>query len=192
MKGDRAFLKVFFFCVFSIVLTLRMAWAESERVPLVQDQVLTRFTLGSCNKQNKDQPLWDEMIRHEPQFFMWMGDNIYGDTEDMDILRQKYQTQLNQPGYKALLSTTPVIGTWDDHDYGANNSGSNYPMREESQEEFLNFIGEPAHSERWSQEGVYTSYEFGPENQKVKVILLDTRYHWDVDDKKGSDILALV
>ncbi|MET0658009.1 MAG: hypothetical protein ABW110_07615 [Steroidobacteraceae bacterium] len=75
-----------------------------------------------------------------------------------------------------MRDTTPVIATWDDHDFGRDDSGSEYPMKEESRQMFLEFWGEPQQSPRWQRDGVYTSYVFGPEGRRVQVILPDLRY----------------
>jgi alkaline phosphatase D len=73
---------------------------------------------------------------------------------------------------------TPVVATWDDHDYGANDAGAEFPMKGESKDVFLDFFGEPADSERRLRDGgVYDAYTYGPEGRRVQVILLDTR--WD-------------
>ena len=90
------------------------------------------------------------------------------------------------PGYAALRASCRVIGTWDDHDFGKNDAGREYSMRRESQQELLDFLGEPADSPRRQQEGVYWSYDQGPEGKNVRVILLDTRYHRDPPGSDGT------
>ena len=140
---------------------------------------LTTVAFGSCNRQTLSQPLWIQIQQQQPQLWVWLGDNIYGDTEDMAVLEQKYQRQKQQPDYQQLTQTTPVIGVWDDHDYGVNDGGKEYPKREQSQQLFWDFIGEPADSPRRRQQGVYSAHTFGPAGQQVKVILLDSRYHRD-------------
>ena len=37
-------------------------------------------------------------------------------------------------------SQTKIIGTWDDHDYGLNNGGSDFKRKDEYREMFLDFI----------------------------------------------------
>ena len=58
--------------------------------------------------------------------------SIYGDTKDMAVLQKKYDQFGSKPGYIELQKKTPVIATWDDHDYGVNDGGKEYPMKEES------------------------------------------------------------
>jgi alkaline phosphatase D len=69
-----------------------------------------------------------------------------------------------------------VLATWDDHDYGANDAGAEYPKKRESQQVFLDFFGVPKDHPRRKQEGVYNAHVFGPPGKRVQVILLDGRY----------------
>lgn len=138
---------------------------------------LHRIAFGSCAAQDQPQPIWSSIIAARPDLFIFLGDNIYGDTEDMEVMRAKYALLAAQPGYQRLLRTCPVLATWDDHDYGLNDGGSDYPRRRESQQVFLDFFNEPANSPRRRREGIYSSYLFGPPERSVQVLLLDTRYH---------------
>lgn len=140
---------------------------------------LTTVAFGSCNRQDLPQPLWSDILQQRPQVWVWLGDNIYGDSEDMTVLAQKYQQLQEQPGYASLAGNSRLIGVWDDHDFGLNDGGKEFPKREESQQLFWDFIGEPVGSPRRQQRGVYSSHTFGPAGKKVKVILLDGRYHRD-------------
>ena len=138
------------------------------------------IAFGSCNRTDLPQPLWPVIAQDKPDVWMWLGDNIYGDTDDMAVLKQKYDTQFNLPGYRQFRAQVPVIiGTWDDHDYGRNDAGKEYPYKKESQQITLDFLQEPAGTPRRTQEGIYTSYEYAVGRKKVKVILLDDRYHQD-------------
>lgn len=138
--------------------------------------VPTRIGFGSCVKQGEPQPIWDAIVKADPQEFVLIGDNIYGDSQDMEILKQKYGMLGAEPGFMALRAKRPILATWDDHDYGQNDGGADYPMRAESQKVFLDFFGDPPDSPRRSRPGVYISYEFGPADKRVQLILLDARY----------------
>jgi alkaline phosphatase D len=140
-----------------------------------------RFTIafGSCNRENRPQPLWEEIEKDKPNLWIWLGDNIYGDTDDTAVLRSKYNLQLHHPGYKKFTDKTPLIGTWDDHDYGRNDGNKTLAIRKESQQIALDFLKEPANSARRTQEGIYAAYEYKAGNKVIKVILLDVRYHQD-------------
>lgn len=140
------------------------------------DTTLTKFTYGSCCKHGLKMDHWPVIASNKPQFWLWLGDNIYGDSSDMKVLEKKYNDLGNDPGYIQLKKTCPVLATWDDHDYGKNDAGADFEMREESQCVFLNFFNERKDSARWKRPGVYTSYYFGKGDKRVQLILLDTRY----------------
>ena len=149
-------------------------------------QPINRIAFGSCNNEDLEQPHWEHIMSQNPDLWIWMGDNIYADTEDTLVLKGCWDKQMSNPGYAKLVKTVPVIGTWDDHDYGQNNVGKDNPIKKASQCMFLDFVGEPKDSPRRKQEGVYTSYTYGPEGKKVKVVLLDTRYNRDDYSRKGD------
>ena len=135
-----------------------------------------RIAFGSCNKTDMENPFWDDILGLEPDLWIWGGDNIYADTGDMDTLRAMYGAQKQVPGYRQLLEAIPVIGTWDDHDYGLNDGGADFPARAASQQAFLDFMGVPGDSPRRGREGIYTSHEYSTAGGSLKVIVLDTRY----------------
>jgi alkaline phosphatase D len=145
---------------------------------------LSRIVFASCCHESKPAPIFDAILSYRPQLFVWMGDVIYGDSENPKVLREKYRLQQSRPSYRALSALCPVIGTWDDHDYGDNDAGKENPIRAESQAAFLDFLQEPARSQRRQQQGIYTTYLYGPKGQQVRLILLDTR---SFRDRKGSD-----
>ncbi|KHJ36704.1 PhoD-like phosphatase [Pedobacter glucosidilyticus] len=137
------------------------------------------FAFGSCNRQNLPQPLWDVILKDQPNLWIWLGDNIYGDTHDMLVFKEKYQEQNDNPNYKMFAAKVPIIGTWDDHDYGKNDAGINYPRKQESQQLALDFLNVPKESPVRKQAGIYSSHDYQVGNKNVKVILLDCRYHRD-------------
>lgn len=136
------------------------------------------FTIafGSCNKTSLPNLLWDDIQQTNPDVWIWGGDNIYADTDDMQKLARMYEAQNRVPGYKQLTALTPIIGTWDDHDYGLNDGGTEFVFKKESQQKFLDFMGVPANNPRRQKEGVYASHDYMRNGGKVKVIVLDTRY----------------
>ncbi|PEN14258.1 alkaline phosphatase [Longibacter salinarum] len=143
------------------------------------DSVITRIAFGSCNNQRLKQPLWSPIGESSPDLWIWMGDNIYADTENMAKMEAEYDHQKSQPGYEALREKAHVLGTWDDHDYGVNDGDRTYAKRDSSQQLFLDFLGVSADSPRRDRKGVYSSHTFGPPGKQVKIVLLDTRFHRD-------------
>ncbi len=157
--------------MFSVLLTGCVLSGE-----VTAQEPLQRIAFGSCAKQDKPQPIWDSIIATKPQLFLFIGDNIYGDTEDMQVLQQKWNLLGAQPGYQKLKQTCSVLATWDDHDYGINDAGAEYPKKRESQQIFQDFFGIPKDSPRRKQEGVYHAEVIGPPGRRVQIILLDARY----------------
>jgi alkaline phosphatase D len=143
-----------------------------------------QIAFGSCHREAKPAPVLATLANLKPDVFIWMGDNVYGDTADMKALAAKYAKLKALPDYRRMMASSRIVGTWDDHDYGRNDAGSEFPARAASQQVFLDFIGEPSESPRRRREGVYTHHDFGKSPFSVRIILLDTRYH---RDPKGSD-----
>ncbi|MDC9722727.1 MAG: alkaline phosphatase D family protein [Urechidicola sp.] len=138
----------------------------------------TDFTIafGSCNKQWKTNELWQEVIKSNPDVWVWGGDIIYSDTEDMEVLEDSYSVQKQNEVYANFSSKVEIMGTWDDHDFGENDAGTEYPKKENSQQLFLNFMDVPNDSPRRNQKGIYFSKDFVVEGNSIKIIILDTRY----------------
>ena len=134
------------------------------------------LTFGSCNKHTIENLLWDDILELKPDIWVWGGDIVYADTEDMQVLRKIYAAQNEVKGYRKLKSKVSIIGSWDDHDYGVNDGGVEFAAKKESQQEFLNFMGVPQESARRNQEGIYTVHDYEVQQGKIKVIILDTRY----------------
>ncbi len=134
------------------------------------------IAFGSCNNQNLTNELWPSIQNSNPDLWIWGGDIIYSDTDDMVVLQKSYQKQKSQKGYSELLSNTVLMGTWDDHDYGRNDAGASYPHKWASQQLFLDFFDVPQNSPRRVQKGVYEVRDFKVDDEIIKIITLDTRY----------------
>jgi alkaline phosphatase D len=133
--------------------------------------------------------MWKYIIQNKPQLWIWLGDNIYAETDNMDEMERMYNRQKINPNYKKLLEFCPVIGTWDDHDYGKNNIGKNFPEKKNAQQLHLDFFNVPKDSPRRKQEGIYSAFDLGEGNKSIKLIFLDTRYFRD-DPSPDGDILG--
>lgn len=174
------------FSLLSAALAAGCRTTRPETAAAQQEQPVTTIAFGSCSDQKRPQPLWDDIVAKKPQVWIWLGDNIYGDSENMDTLRAKYDRQKSNSVYQQLRQSASVIGVWDDHDYGVNDGGKEYPRRVESQQLMLDFLDEPANSPRRKQQGAYSIHTYGPKGQRVKVILLDGRYFRDPLKKNGK------
>jgi len=134
------------------------------------------LSFGSCNNQNIPNKMWQEIVKNQPDVWVWGGDVIYSDTHDMTFMKQNYAQQKSDTAYQTFLKKVPVIGTWDDHDYGVNDGGSEYPEKDKVKELFLTFMNAATNDIRRTREGVYYSKTYAVRDKSIKVIVLDTRY----------------
>lgn len=142
-------------------------------------QTLQTIAFGSCNNQGKNQEMWNHVVVNKPDLWIWLGDNIYADTQNPQVMADKYSMLKNNMNYRRLLACAPVIGIWDDHDYGWNDAGKEFGMKQQSERLLLDFLDVPKDAPARSRDGIYQSFVFGEEGKKVKIILLDTRYFRD-------------
>jgi len=140
---------------------------------------LDRIAFGSCSDEDEPQPMWKYIVSNNADLWIWLGDMIYGDSDNPAVLRKKYNQQLANQEYQKLLRSTPVIGIWDDHDYGENDGDKNFAIKKESKELMMDFLYVAKDHNVHNREGAYQSYSFGAEDNKVKILLLDARYFRD-------------
>ena len=136
---------------------------------------ISRIAFGSCLRQDKPAPILDAIAETKPDVFIWLGDNIYGDSDDPKVMQAKYDTLAAIPGFQKLRQQSPFLYVWDDHDYGKNDAGVEYAFKEQNKTVMLDFFGEPKDSERRKRDGNYDSKIIGPTGRRVQFLLLDTR-----------------
>jgi alkaline phosphatase D len=149
--------------------------ASADRVSVRPELTITTLGFGSCARQERPQPIWDAINAARCDAFVLLGDNIYADTADPDVFREKYALLAAMPGFAKLRQTTPLFATWDDHDYGRNDGGADFPGAAVAQKEFCDFFQIPANSPLRTTPGVYDCVTLGPDGKRVQIILLDTR-----------------
>ncbi len=140
-----------------------------------------RLAFGSCAKDD-DQPMFSVIEDFAPDVFVFVGDNHYGNTPDLDSNRQNYRYALTIPDRLALLQHTPTLATWDDHDYVGDNTDGASDGKDDAREAF---------SEYWANgsygldevAGVFSAHSLGD----VDMILLDDRYWRGLDDSVLGD-----
>ena len=142
-------------------------------------QTLTRIALGSCNHQSRSQHMWAQIERTDPDLFLLIGDNVYGDygwagDASLASLREAYAKQSSHPEFQAFRAQVPMMTTWDDHDYGLNDAGAAFAFKSFSEDIYEHYWGAP--TEVRERPGIYHSQMFGPEGERVQIILLDTRF----------------
>ena len=174
--------------ILSSAIIISLYQGASAKFPDDFTKPLEVIAFGSCNRDELPQPLWPIIAEENPDLWIWAGDNIYADwherpdgqrvqfTINREWVTQRYAAQFNQPGYTAFRKVTPIIGTWDDHDYGRNNAGAEYELKEVTRDLALSFMEVPIGDPRWQRDGLYGAYDFGTKGKMTKVILLDNRY----------------
>ena len=134
------------------------------------------IAFGSCNNQRMENKSWSAILSDDPDLFIWGGDNVYSDTEDMDQMRKAYKMAKEDPGYADFSKRVEITGTWDDHDYGLNDGGSEWKWKDSVQQILLDFLDVDPQDPRRSRKGVYHVKSLAFNNRQIKVIVLDTRY----------------
>ncbi|MBC8351566.1 MAG: alkaline phosphatase family protein [Planctomycetes bacterium] len=162
--------------ILSVVIATSCALAIGSPVVADDATLMSRILFGSCIKQEQPMPILQTIVDEQPELFIFLGDNIYADTTDMQVMRAKYAKLKADAGFAKLIKACPILATWDDHDFGVNDGGADYAKKIESQEIFVDFWNDPPDSPRRARDGVYDATVFGPPGKRVQVILLDTRY----------------
>ncbi len=147
-------------------------------LPLPTARPLMRIGFGSCADQTEKQPIWDAVLAYRPELFVFGGDNVYGDVSSAELreLKAAYAQARQIAGAMRIRREIPVLAIWDDHDYGGNDAGVEFPWKQGCKDLFLEFWDAPADDPRRGREGIYDSAVIGPPGQRVQFILLDTRW----------------
>ncbi len=133
---------------------------------------------GSCASQERAQPIWTTIAAHQPDLFILTGDNVYIDSPEQADMQRAYQQFADIAEFKQFRNHTPIIGTWDDHDYGENDAGRSFQSKHLAKQAFIDFFDYPeVNALRGNDQGIYHSKWIKQDNLNVQIILLDTR--WD-------------
>ena len=143
--------------------------------------------LGSCLDQEYPQPIWQSIKEEDLNYFVFLGDNVYGDSPDgnLDKLVLAYKKQ------KELLPTwlkpEMIFSIWDDHDFGLNDGGGSFVNKSESEKIYLDFWGVSNTDPRRNRDGIYYSKKLKLSDKTIKLIFLDTRF-FRSDLKKKNEV----
>lgn len=131
----------------------------------------TRIAFGSCIYY-PDSPVWASIARQTPDIVLLLGDNVYlrgDDLGDFERTAHRYELLQSNPDFQALERNALMLATWDDHDFGPNNSNRFFAGREQSLR---------AHRKYWNRaftkpfpNAVSVALKVG----KLKIILADNR-----------------
>jgi alkaline phosphatase D len=146
-----------------------------KETPKITPTLMSRIAFGSCGHEYEYSPVLDTAIAYKPDAFIWLGDNIYGDSKVLDTLKVKYARLGAKPEFQRIKKVTKFYAIWDDHDYGWNDTGRHFSLKKESKEIFMNFWEEPKNSTRWQHEGIYHSEMMEKGGKKIQLLLLDNR-----------------
>ncbi len=154
------------------------------------NEPLQSFAFGSCNDPARyGQSYWRTIYADDPKLWIWMGDNIYADGLTMAQRVSSYGRLKADRYYSDFRSGTPVIGTWDDHDFRSNNKDGEWTDKEQSKLAAMAFLDMDA-AKVEGHSGIYQSYTFGPEGKRTKVILLDLRFNMVQQKGRPYDLLG--
>jgi len=152
-----------------------------------KDPPAFRFVIGSCayiNDPPFDRPgnpygaqmgIFNTIVAQKPDFMLWIGDNVYyrdADWLSVRAMRARYAQNRQLPELQSLLASVHHYATWDDHDYGPNNSDRTYPLRKESLQIFRDYWANQTYGLD-EVPGVFGRFVWND----VEFFLLDDRYH---------------
>ena len=148
---------------------------ERRWLPVDPGATLERIAFGSCLHQRRPQPIWRAVRAADPQLFLMLGDNVYGDVSDASLneMREAYKVQAAHPELAEIRRAVPFLATWDDHDFGLNDASAAFPHKAATRALFAEFWELPASA--LPSEGIYRSVLIGPAGRRVQIILLDLR-----------------
>ena len=146
-----------------------------------------KFIVGSCSYINEpkfDRPgkpygsnfeIFNSINKKNPDFMLWLGDNTYLREPDWNSRTgfiKRYSHTRAFPELQPLLASTHHYATWDDHDYGPNNSDGSFWLKETASEIFKLFWGNPNYNVT-GKGGITGFFQWSD----LDFFLLDNRYH---------------
>lgn len=144
------------------------------------DKPLTRIAFGSCYSPSAGSAIFDSISASNPDAFVLLGDNVYADDESHDpelvSLRKAYGELAAVDSFARLRQQTPLLVSWDDHDYGKNDAGRDFSGRTLAESLYEYAWAIPENDPRRQRDGVYFERTIGHAGQRVQLIVLDTRF----------------
>jgi alkaline phosphatase D len=143
--------------------------------------------VGSCyysNEPKSDRPgtpygsdpgIFRTIAAMKPDLMIWLGDNVYlrePDFGSVAAMKRRYALSREEPALQPLLGTARHYATWDDHDFGSNDSIWVNRFATESLEIFKRYWANPTYGTR-DIPGVFGQFSWGD----VDFFLLDDRFY---------------
>ena len=142
---------------------------------------LTRLAFGSCAYEDSgSSAVWRRMASVDPHAVVLLGDTPYIDTTALDVQRTRYSEFAAVADFADLLRNRPLYATWDDHDFGANDTDGQLAGKANARQAFVEYHANPSYGD--GTEGIYTKFLRGG----VEVFLLDTRYFAGTEPSSGT------
>ncbi len=162
---------------------------QFKTAPLSKTNSNFSIAFGSCARflSDREQSIWNAVYKEHPDLFFWVGDNIYGDALDSDILREEYLRQRDVDALQSVIRNIPNLATWDDHDFGLNNHDKTNPIKKEALAVFKQVWANPSYGED-DNAGVYFKYSYSD----VDFFFIDGRYHRGPNAKPDSSEKSLL
>ena len=135
-----------------------------------------KIGLGSCLDQDYPQPIWQSIKKEDLNYFIFLGDNVYGDTRYGSLRKMKSAYDKQKKVLPDFLNDISIFSIWDDHDFGINDGGADYRFKRRAQELYLDFWEITNDDDRSNREGIYFSKNEIFFDKKFKFIFLDTRF----------------
>ena len=98
------------------------------------------------------------------------GETILSEKSVLQAFRNKYHRTFGE-NFQKMSSSIPIMGIWDDHDYGKDNSDATYSYKEEAQKVFKENY--PSYPYEVEDGGIYYSFSIAD----VDFFVLDTRWY---------------
>lgn len=158
------------------------AWPHDFRTapdPALPARVALAF--GSCCKDTPGEPLpiFDTIAANTPDALVLLGDTPYIDSTDLAVQRRRYREFFANAQLAALRASTATYATWDDHDFGLNDTDGRLIDRANARRAFVEYHANAGASGRCDSredgehgQGIYSKFRLGP----VEVFLLDARW----------------
>ena len=131
-----------------------------------------RLVFASCASTGSSSPVFTAIRDLAPDLFVHMGDLHYEDIRQNDVarFRQAYAQVLASATQSALFRSVPFAYTWDDHDFGPNNSNRTSSSRMAALRAYRAFI--PHYPMPQPPDApIFQAFSLG----RVRVLLTDSR-----------------
>lgn len=173
-------------CLALLFMTVVAGCAAPPHYQAEGDEVQGSIAFGSCLHQWRAQPVWDSVVAMSPAAFIFTGDNVYADVRGYsrlpvpEAIASAYGNLASSPEFSrfreiASQQDMALHAVWDDHDYGRNDAGADFPYRLESKRAFSDFFGIDDTVTGADRPGIYREETLTVAGLRVQLLLLDTR-----------------